>query len=55
MGLALHGYEGSPLEKMAYDLQLEFEHGIFRRSLLADIERLTDVIWQQTCLQSDFI
>jgi hypothetical protein len=38
LGLALHGYEESPFEKMAYDLQIEFEHGIYRRSLLADIE-----------------
>jgi hypothetical protein len=48
--LALHGYEASPLEKTAYDLQLEFEHGIYRRSLEADIERRTDVVWQEACL-----
>jgi hypothetical protein len=52
MGLALHGYQDSPLEKMAYDLQLEFEHGIYRRSLVADIERRTDIIWQEASLQA---
>jgi hypothetical protein len=53
LGLALHGYEDSPLEKMAYDLQLEFEYGIYRRSLVADIERRTDIIWQEVSLQAD--
>jgi len=52
LGLALHGYEDSPLEKMAYDLQLEFEHGIYRRSLVADIERRTDIIWQEVSLRA---
>ena len=52
VGLALHGYEESPLEKMAYDLQLEFEHGIYRRALVADIERWTDIIWQEVSLQA---
>jgi hypothetical protein len=52
LGLALHGYDDSPLEKMAYDLQLEFEHGIYRRSLVADIERRTDIIWQEVSLQA---
>jgi hypothetical protein len=52
IGLALHGYENSPLEKMEYDLQLEFEHGIHRRSLIADIERRTDAIWQVVCQEA---
>jgi hypothetical protein len=52
IGLALHRYEDSPLEKMAYDLQLEFEHGIYRRSLVGDIERRTDIIWQETSSQA---
>jgi hypothetical protein len=52
LGLALHGYEDSPLEKMAYDFQLEFEYGIYRRSLVADIERRTDIIWQEVSLQA---
>ncbi len=51
LGIAHHGYEDSPLEKIAYDLQLEFEHGIYRRSLMADIERRTDVIWRKACLE----
>lgn len=50
VGLALHRYEDSPLEKLAYDLQLEFENGIYRRSLISDIERHTDVIWRDACL-----
>jgi hypothetical protein len=53
VGLALHGYESSPLEKMAYDLQLEFEHGIFRRALVSDIERRTEHIWSEACLQAE--
>jgi hypothetical protein len=52
VGLALHRYENSSLEKMAYDLQLEFENGIYRRSLLTDIERRTDAIWKEACLQA---
>jgi hypothetical protein len=52
ISIALHGYEDSQLEKMAYDLQLEFEHGIYRRSLVGDIERRTDVIWQEACSQA---
>jgi hypothetical protein len=52
VGLALHRYEDSPLEKMAYDLQLEFENGIYRRSLLTDIERRTDAIWKEARLQA---
>jgi hypothetical protein len=53
VGLALHGYEDSPLEKMAYDLQLEYEHGIYRRSLVADIERRTDAVWRETYSQAN--
>ncbi len=52
VGLAVHRYEDSPLEKMAYDLQLEFEHGIYRRSLLTDIERRTEAIWQDVCVET---
>jgi hypothetical protein len=52
VGLMLHRYEESPLERMAYDLQLEFENGIYRRSLAADIERQTDLIWLEACLQA---
>jgi hypothetical protein len=37
---------------MAYDLQLEFEHGIYRRSLMSDIQARTDAIWQEVCLQA---
>lgn len=53
VGLAVYGYDDSPLEKMAYDLQLEFEHGIYRRSLVADIEWRTDTIWQEVSLQAE--
>jgi hypothetical protein len=49
--LALHGYDNSPFEKMAYDLQLEFEHQILRRSLVTDIERQSDRIWEHVCSQ----
>ena len=53
LDLLLRGYKASLLEMMAYDLQLEFEHAIYRRSLVEDIERRTDVIWQQTCSQPE--
>jgi hypothetical protein len=31
---------------------MEFENGIYRRSLISDIERRTDVIWQDASLQA---
>ena len=45
IGLAQLGYEDSPLERMAYDLQIEFEHGIYRRQLVQDVQKHTDEIW----------
>ncbi len=45
IGLAQFGYEGSPLEHMAYDLQFEFDKGINRPQLLPYINTQTDVIW----------
>jgi hypothetical protein len=45
VGLVFFGYEKSPLERMAYDLQFEFEKGINRTELVPYIESQTDVIW----------
>jgi hypothetical protein len=45
VGLAQFGYHDSPLEKMAYELQLEFEHRIYRRQLVEDVLKRTDQIW----------
>lgn len=53
VGLSLQRYEESPLEKMAYDLQLEFEHGIYRRTLVSDIEQRTDVIGRDAYAWAD--
>jgi hypothetical protein len=45
IGLAQFGYERSPLEQMAYDLQFEFEKGTSRPQLVRYIETQTDAIW----------
>jgi hypothetical protein len=45
IGLAQFGYQSSPLEKMAYDLQLEFEHCVYRQQLVQDVRNRTDKIW----------
>jgi hypothetical protein len=47
IGLAQFGYEQSPLERMAYDLQGEFEKGIDRPFLVQYIEAQTDAIWSE--------
>ncbi len=48
-GLGLHqfGYEGSPLEQMAYTLQRGFDLGALPQDLLCVIEQGTDAIWNQ--------
>ena len=43
----LAGYQGSPLEQMAYELQSEFERGICHPNLVRDIEARTDTIWKE--------
>lgn len=42
-----YGYEQSPLEQMAYRLQLEFERGAPLPQLVPRIEALTDAIWER--------
>jgi hypothetical protein len=39
LGILLHGYEASPFEAIAYDLQLEFESGQTRTGLVDVLER----------------
>jgi hypothetical protein len=46
-GLVMYGYEDSPLEKMAYSLQREFDEGRQHQDLLATIEARTQAIWTQ--------
>ena len=48
-GLGLHqfGYEGSPLEEMAYTLERRFKHDTLPRELVRVIEEGTDAIWTQ--------
>jgi hypothetical protein len=45
VGLAQFGYEASPLEKMAYDLQSEFENRIYRQHLIENVQKHPDEIW----------
>jgi hypothetical protein len=46
-GLLQFGYEQSPLEKMAYMLQAQFERGPVPNGLMRVIEQGTDAIWSQ--------
>jgi hypothetical protein len=48
-GIGLHqfGYEQSPLEKMAYALQRDFDNGRLPQELVGLIEARTDDIWAQ--------
>lgn len=45
VGLATRGYRQSPLEAMAYSLQLKFYEGYYRRALTEYIEEQTDLAW----------
>jgi hypothetical protein len=47
VGLAMFGYEKSPLERMAYDLQSRFDAGAPPQPMVALIEERTDDIWKQ--------
>ena len=47
LGIIQAGYENSPLEKMAYTLQHNFEQGTPQPDIVVDIQRSTDVIWTQ--------
>jgi hypothetical protein len=47
LGLAQFGYEDSLLEKMAYELQGDFERGRVRSPLVPHIEAATDAIWKE--------
>lgn len=45
-GLAQFGYEQSPLERMAYEVQAAFEQGHALMNLVRTIEQQTDRVWQ---------
>ena len=47
VGLIQFGYEGSPLERMAYILQQSFERGAVPPNLVELIHHQTDGIWRQ--------
>lgn len=47
LGLVSFGYEQSPLEQMAYNLQRSFEVGTSPQNLVQVIEQSTDAIWSQ--------
>ncbi len=47
VGLVRHGYEQSPLERMAYRLQKEFEQKNAPRDLMKEIHRGVDSIWRE--------
>ena len=46
-GLLKFGYENSPLEKMAYGLELKFAEGSQPKNLVKVIEEASDEIWRQ--------
>jgi hypothetical protein len=45
--LMIYGYESSPLERMAYSLQRNFEMGTVQHEIVNLIESKTDEIWNQ--------
>lgn len=47
LGLLSHGYRASPLERMAYDLQRDFDAGSLPPGLVNLIEQRTHTIWAQ--------
>ncbi|EFI34408.1 conserved hypothetical protein [Desulfonatronospira thiodismutans ASO3-1] len=49
-GLMQFGYEGSPLEKMAYSLQLDFDKGVLSANTVEIIQQQTDAVWKQVSL-----
>jgi len=44
-GLMQFGYWNSPLEKMAYSLQMAFDHGVLPANTIQLIQQNTDAIW----------
>lgn len=47
LGLLQAGYENSPLEKMAYQLQHAFDRGTLPADVVASVHQMTDAIWAQ--------
>lgn len=47
LGLLAHGYEQSPLEKTAYDLQRRFDSGTLPPDVVRVIETEADAVWKQ--------
>ena len=46
-GLLQFGYDDSPLEKMAYSLQKEFDRGTLPANTVETIQQKTDAIWNE--------
>jgi len=46
VGLMQFGYRDSPLEKMAYTLQDDFDHGRLAGDLVSRIHQATDAVWE---------
>jgi len=44
------GYEDSPLEKMAYSLQLDFDKGVLSANTVKIIQQQTDAVWEKVSL-----
>jgi len=44
------GYKDSPLEKMAYSLQLDFDKGVLSANAIEIIQQQTDAVWDQVSL-----
>jgi len=49
-GLLRFGYEQSPLERMAYNLEERFAHSALPRDLIAFIDQATDAVWAEAKL-----
>jgi hypothetical protein len=49
VGIVQFGYEKSPLEQMAFELQGKFDNKERLPKLVSHVNRRTDEIWNQTC------
>lgn len=47
LGLLWFGYRGSPLERMAYELEHAFQRGVVPDDLVEEIRERTDAVWAE--------
>jgi hypothetical protein len=48
LGVARYGYRESPLERYAYEMQMEFRYGIYRRSLVSNVRERAELAWRDS-------